>query len=610
MATLGRTLACLLLLGSFATIARAQPWVAPLRYELEAQLDPAKKQVHGRARIELTNHSAAPLSELVFHLYLNAFRDEGSVFMRTSGGQLRGSSFEGSGSIELATLTVAGRDVRSLSATELVPNDRTQLRVPLATPLPPGEKLVVETRFDAQLPPLFARSGYVDDFFAVAQWFPKLAKLEPDGSFASAPYQALTEFYADYADYALTVRAPSNLQVVAGGALVEQTTVGATRVWKFAAERVHDIAFFAAPGYRVDVESVDGVLVRYFAPPGYERATREHAQVVRAGLGHFARMCGSYPYPELNVVVPPRAAGGAAGMEYPTLIVTGGAWLPTPGLPSLSGAFVTAHELAHQWFYGLLASDEVHFPVLDEGLSQWAALDLMRTLYGAREGVGALSFDRFEVERLVSTRLHKSAAPGQPAYDFAVNEYSPSVYGRAALALESIRRAHGRPRFERALALYCERQRFAHPGPRELERAFDDSYGTGFAEHTLRPLLMAGESSAVHLVEARTRDEGSGYLTHVRARRSGQVALPTWVALYDRDGGVLERVRFPAERAQLELDVSTHAPVARIVIDPDRALLLDSDLSDQTAHFELSSSAIQVARALGLAQLIAGLVGP
>ncbi|MDB4973403.1 MAG: metallopeptidase [Myxococcaceae bacterium] len=584
---------------------------SPQRYELTAKLDPALHRVEGTARITFTNTSEAVLEELVFHLYLNAFRDRESVFMRESRGSLRGVRVRGAGSIKLETLTVNAEDALARSERELIAHDFTQLRTSLATPLRPGQSVIIETRFVATLPPIFARSGYSRDFFAVAQWFPKLAKLEPDGHFASFPYHSLGEFYADFADYVLHVDTPADLAVLASGVLAYEKRAGTRLVRRFDAARVHDLAFVAARGFRSDVESVDGVLVRYLSPPGYEGALHEHAAVVRAGLAHYGRAFGAYPYPSLSVVVPPRGAEGAQGMEYPTLIMTGGPWYDVPGLPSLAGSIVTAHELAHQWFYGLLGSNEVRYPVLDEGLTEWASLDLMRTMYGGREGLGGLALDRFELERLFATRLTQSTSPGLPVYAYAPAEYAASVYARAALALESIRRAHGRERFDRALSIYAISQRYQHPTPRDLEHAFDAAYGAGFAETTLRPLLFEGESSAVRLVSARSElGDDDEHLLHVFARRSGKVSLPTWLALYAADGHELSRTRFAAEQDTLAVTLQTEQPVARVVLDPERALLLDADAAHHVMQLAPPSTMSPLARVLAFAQLLASWAGP
>ena len=282
---------------------------------------------------------------------------------------------------------------------------------------------------------------------------------------------------------------------------------------------------------------------------------------------------------------------------------------------------ITAHELAHQWFYGLIANDETLHPVLDEGLTEWASLDLMRHMYGPREGVGPLAADRFEAVRIIATRTAPSTAEGLAAYEYAPAEYGASVYARAALALESIRRAYGKERFDRALGIYTVRQRFRHAMPSDLERAFDAAYGAGFAARVLRPLLFEGASSQAHIVSAQSEprddeddddrdDDEARYITRVRARRSGEVSLPTWIAAYAADGRELWRSRFTAEHSALVLALDSKEAVARIVLDPDRALLLDPYVARHIRQLEAPSANTMIAQLVSFAQLLASWAGP
>lgn len=604
-------LGALLIALSWACVVHAEETRPPHRYEIDATLDPAAHQVHGSLHIDFTNTSAKPLLELVFHLYLNAFRDRESVFMRESGGSMRGERFTSRGSLALSSLVVDGSSLLAGARRELVKGDFTQLAVPLPKPVAPGATMQIDSSFVATLPAIFARSGYAEDFFCVSQWFPKLAKLEPDGTFASFPYHALAEFYADFADYQFTVRTPSEFVVGANGKLVHEAKKGPHTARTFTISRALDAVWVAGKSLQVREEQRRNVAVRFLYAPGYELALEEHIETVRAGLEHFGRRFGEYPYPTLTVVIPPRRASGAAGMEYPGLFLTDGSWLPAPGTPGASGAFVTAHELAHQWFPGVLASNEMRYPVLDEGFAEWAAIDLLRTQFGETDAFSTwLPFSRFELERVGTWSFNSAIAPGLSAPSYTAFEYSASVYGEASLVLETIRRVFGRERFEQALRAYTRANWFGHPTPADLAAAFDSIYGKGFSARVLLPLLVEGKRASLSIVQAGTRAKGEQFITEVRARRSGEVSLPTWLAAYDAAGKELTRVPFPEHEQMLDATLETRHPVARVLLDPERAVLVDSAVKDQVVDFEPASRATWISRALAALQMIFSWAGP
>ncbi len=594
------------------TTAYAQLPKMAQRVELSAEIDVTKHLVRGSARIEFRNTSSKPLTQLLFHLYLNAFRDRDSVFMRESHGQLRGDKSTGPGFIDLETLTVDGHDVLTGAARELQPKDFTQLRAILPMPLSPDGVVTIETRFVSHLPPAFARTGYADDFHMIAQWFPKLAKLEPEGTFASFPYHALSEFYADFADYRLEVNTQTDVVVGATGTLIREHKIGDRIVRTFDAPAVHDVAIVASTKLETKRTRIGKVDLIALYPPGYELALIEHERTLARGLAHYGERFGPYPYPTLTMVIPPRGADGAAGMEYPMLFVTEGSWLGIPSMPGLSGVFVTAHELAHQWFQGLLASNEERIPVLDEGLAEWASIDLLRSVWGERASIAnGFPISRFEAERLAATQLTApTVAANWPASFYTDGEYGRLIYLRTAIALESLRRSHGRERFDRALTLYARRNQFRHPTPADLRQAFAEVYGQAFVDKTFSPLVFEGKGCEVHLASVRSTREGADHVTQVRARRTGEVALPTWIAGYSEDGKELARARFPAALARIDVSLRTKQPIALVVIDPDRALLVDPNTRDQVRNLLPPSGSEWPMRLTPWIQALLSSVGP
>ncbi|MEM9071333.1 MAG: M1 family metallopeptidase [Myxococcota bacterium] len=577
-------------------------------YELEARLDPASHEVEGRGTITWTNQSSSPQSEVFFHLYLNAFRDEDSVFMQESGRQLRGVRYRGRGSITVHALSVAGEDLLARADDEVIEGDHTQLRVPLPSPVEPGGSVTFELRWTSELPRVFARSGYHGDFHMVAQWFPKPARLEPDGTWASFPYHGHGEFYADFARYSLQITTPAGWVVGSSGIQTGEVERNGEVVRSFEIDRVHDVAFAAAPWFeerwsRYEDPTGHEVRVRVLFPPGFTSSVDTHLAVTLEGLAHYGEHFGEYPYDQLTVIVPPRGAAGAAGMEYPTLFVTAGPWPRLPGLPIALHDEVTAHELGHQWFQGLVASNEVEWPMLDEGLTEWITGDLLQRRHGRHaSGIATLGLrlDGFELRRAFALHGVPTIPPGRPAYDFRSGSYGRSVYGRTAAILETVARTWGRPRFYRALGRYARTQRFQHPTPDALFRAFDGEYGAWMSRRVLRPALMDG---AVASLEVTSLEHANGR-TRVVANRRGGLPVPSHLEL--RQGDQRRRIPWPGNEAQLVVD--EEGQWERAVADPDHHNLADPDRRDDGRGTNRTPTPFL--RWLAIAQALLGAVGP
>lgn len=564
-----------------ANAARADlPHVAH-HVAIRARVDLDRHRVTGETTIRFTNTSSAPLTELVFHRYLEAFRDEHSVFMRESEGQLRGVDVRGAGGLELRSIRVDGVERIADVERELVPSDFTQFRLALPASIPIGATVVVRIEFVARLPPLAARAGYVGDFLILGQWFPKLAKLEPDGRFASFPYHGLGEFYSDFADYDVTLDVPSDAVVEGSGVRVAASEGRGIRTVHFVAPAVHDVAYVVARGFRTDETRCGDVRIRTSYPSAFVLAAREHAHATCVGLRFLGERLGPYPYPVLTVIVPPEGADGGAGMEYPTAFVTAGPWYPTRALPYSDAIETTMHELAHQWFQGLVATNEVADPVLDEGLSSFVGYDLLRVSSG-RDDVA-----HFDVWRTYVTRDRMTPA-GLAVTDFDDHSYGASVYGRSALVLESIARTYGRDRLYRALGRYARAERFRHPSKDALVRAFDDEFWAGFGRTVLSRTLFEGQ----RVLLSAERRPGGRLVAVVR----GDVPMPVDLLLRGPDGDRRVTIRTG--------EFAAPAGTRCIALDPDEKLLLDPFRHDDVRCVDRESGPLRST----LVALVASLV--
>ncbi|WP_437783943.1 M1 family metallopeptidase [Sorangium sp. So ce1097] len=610
-----------------ALAARADPIAS---YTLRATLDPVQHTMRGEGTLVWRNASRAPQRELFVHLYLNGFKSPRTAFLRTPVGGFRGNEIlYDYGKIQVTRFAVremGGADVwpQGKPTTPGDPDDETDIRVELPQPVAPGDAITIDLAWDADLPSLALRTGHHGSFHMVGQWFPKVARLEPDGTWAHFPYHRLSEFYADFGAYDVTVDVPEGFTVGATGRLVEEQRRGGRAVRRFVQEDVHDFAFAAWDRFlEMRATTDDGVAIRCLYPAGNEREAALEIDLVTFGLSHLGAAFGRYPYDTLTIVHPPEGAEEAGGMEYPTLITTGGSWL----WPALGVRFVesvTMHELAHQWFYGLVATNEHRHPFLDEGLTTYAEADALRARYGAGSAARLLGI---EIDLLAQYRVGAIAsghngAVAQPAPAFVDGEdYAGLAYLRPAVLLATLAGVYGEDVVRRAVGRYARENRFRHPGPEALldavrreagdeaaealraglfDRAWVDYKVATFrswpadAEAAGAPVdaaagapVDAAGAPADAAVDAphEVGREAPAYRGHAVVRRRGSLVLPVDVELHGADGRV-QRMRWPARESVARIPYAGASPLVAVVIDPDHRVLLDEDLANNARRLD------------------------
>jgi hypothetical protein len=271
-------------------------------------------------------------------------------------------------------------------------------------------------------------------------------------------------------------------------------------------------------------------------------------------------------------------------MEYPTLITTGGPWyLPWTGARFLEA--VTVHELGHQWFYGLIASDEHAWPFLDEGLNSYAEAVVLEGMFPRGSGfVGlGLSVGIPAVQRAPAADAESNAPVAQAASDFVSGgDYGALVYYRTATILATVGHVYGDDALLRALGVYARRHRFQHPGPEDLIRAVREGVGDDAAAQ-LRAALF-DRATVDYAVERFTQAPGpaGGYQGHVLVRRRGSLRFPVDVALTFADG-TRQSLRWDAAAPAAELPWEGPSELCSAVIDPEHRVLLDDNLGNN-AH--------------------------
>lgn len=580
-------------------------------YRLRATLDPKAHVVHGEGTITFTNPAKVPIDEVWLHLYLNAFKNQSSVFMRTPIGGFRGTTIPADwGTIDLKRFGLAAHDGEG--AVDLLPkierhrpddDDETDARVPLPALVAPGSTITFDVEWDDKLPSVVERTGYDGSFHMIAQWFPKLAVVEPDGKSAHFPFHHLGEFYADFGTYDVTLDVPVDFTVGATGPVTETKTENGRRIERHVQSDIHDFAWTAWDKWKTRKETIANVEVNVLFPPGYDDHAERELETMRFALPYYGARYGAYPYGLLTVVHPPASAPEAGGMEYPTLITTGQpSWLPR-GLHFVEG--VTIHEFGHQYFYGLLASNEVAWPFLDEGLNSYAEVDAMTAWKGAGAGLDFLGLRVGEAEAQAERARHYThdEPVAQSAADFrSGTAYAALVYSRTATVFETLARVYGRDKIEAALGIYARRFRFRHPTPDDLLGVVREVLGEEVAKNLRRALFEKGwvdygitatSSHPSHPPaglfdrdgkrETVRGDKTPGqYSGWVLVTRRGDLSFPVEIELRAEDGS-RKRVLWEGTEPTRRFPYVGASPLQSAIVDPDQRVLLDQHPDDNFA---------------------------
>ncbi len=563
-------------------------------YTLRATLDPKAHTITGVGTITVHNSTNADLRELWVHLYMNAFKNAGSRFLREPVGAFRGGGdVQSWGMIDVTRFRARGEDLwQNAELTTGRDSDETDVRVPLPFAVQKGGVLTIEVEFLTTLPSVVERTGFWGSYHFAGQWFPKIAKLEPNGTFTHFAFTHLTEFYANYGAYDITLDVPQGFVLGATGPITEAKDEGGRHVERHVQSDIHDFAFTAWDQFVRADRKIDDVSVALLFPRGMEHTMERELAAITWALPSFSAKYGRYPYPVLTVVHPPDRARETGGMEYPTLITTGGPHYLPDGF--LIGEEVTVHELGHQWFYGLIGSNENRYPFLDEGLNSFAEADAMHEFYGESSVLDLMDLTLSDTAiQAVSSRYSVHDDPvNLPADEFATGfNYQRLVYGRTATVIETLKRTYG-DTVTTAMGKYARKQRFQHPTPEMFYQELGEAAGDdarAFAEHALNDKgwvdyvvlsVAADEESDAGVYDkngkretiARGAAKGHGGTALIGKR--GTLALPVDIELTDTNGEK-RRVRWDGKGPHFRVRYDGDAPLAYVVVDPDHAVLVD-----------------------------------
>jgi hypothetical protein len=618
-------------------------------YAITARLDPASRTIFGDEILTWRNTAAAPATSLQFHLYYNAWRNTRSSWMRermlgrsdlalarrpeSDWGWIDVTSVRLIGGTAPADLT--GR-LRFIAPDDGNADDRTVMEVPLDRPVAPGETVNVQIAWSSRVPRTFARTGAIGSFYFIAQWFPKIG-VWTDAGWNCHQFHAPTEFFSDFGVYDVRLTVPNGWLVGATGIELETRDEGnGTTTHHFAQEDVHDFTWTTSPDYierraRFEHPSLPPVEMRLLLQPEHAGQAERHFDATRAALKYYGEWFGAYPYGHVTIV-DPAWQSGAGGMEYPTLFTAGTRWLTPTGVTVPEG--VTIHEAGHQFWYGIVASNEFEHAWLDEGFNTFSTARVIEQAYNptyySKRYFGdfipwvfrdvplsrATDGDRLGAFRPVATYDTQAT----PTWRYWPGSASAITYNKTALWLHTLERMLGWDTVQRILSTYFSRYAFKHPRPqdffavanevsgRDLTWFFDQVHRSSnafdYGIDTFRSEPAAGRGffgrDDARRFEASEGPQGL-YRTTVVVRRHGEGEFPVDVRVVFENK---EEVRWHwdgKDRWKLfEVDRPSRAAFAEV--DPEHVLLLDLRYTNNSATLE--PVAPRAARKWSLAWLV------
>ncbi len=593
---------CLLALIAAGTQAQSY-FQQEVNYRINVTLDDVAHTVTGDIIIEYQNNSPSDLDSIWMHLWGNAFKNTDTEYakqeLRNGDAKFYFSGDDEKGYYSGLDFTVFGQKINW--ALDKKNPDIAILR--LAQPLRSGGKIVIKTPFTLKIPASWSRLGHVGTSYQMTQWFPKPAVYDRTG-WHQMPYLDMGEFYAEFGNFDVNITLPENYVVGATGVLqteserqfLEQKVVetqafvkngfpnpkGAgsdefppsatkTKTLHYTAERVHDFAWFADKRFHVVKD--EAVLPSGKKVPTWGMFTNAEADLwvrgaeyVRRAVEFYSQHVGEYPWPQATAVHSALSAGG--GMEYPMITVIGN----SSTARSLDD--VITHEVGHNWFQGLLATNEREHGWMDEGINSYYEHRYMEQYYGSRVNFDLPKFitknldgDVYETGILLQCRRRLDQAPETPSNDFSMTNYGLIMYMKTASAMRHLEEYLGTERFDKAMKSYFKQWSFKHPEPSDLRAVFEMATGQNLGWF-FNGLIGSIDQMDYCLATIRG-DANSGY--QVSVKNKGELAAPFPITAY-KDSVAVRTQWFEGFTGEQELSFPA-TDCDRLVLDGEHVTL-------------------------------------
>ena len=580
-----------------------------VNYEIDVSLDDDKHTLSAYEKIEYKNNSSDELSFIWFHVWPNAYKNDSTAYAKQAGPNSRFAKSDSTerGFIDSLDFTVNGKKIKWSYHPEWI----DVVKLNLATPLKPAETIIIETPFFVKLPgEVFSRLGHTGKHYEVTQWYPKPAVYDKKG-WHPMPYLNQGEFYSEFGTFDVKITLDKNYKVMATGDLVNgekeylwlegltsitdslnvlpkkelkkwiktqkkslknsnsDSTKPELKTLHFRQENVHDFAWFADKKWLVQKGELslpsrpDPITLWSFYLPKNAELWRNSIEYLHDSGYWFSKYYGDYPYNHITAVDGDLSAGG--GMEYPNITVI--ASMPSKHLLEL----VIMHEVGHNWFYGILGSNERYYTWMDEGLNDYSNIRYWQDKYKdtnerlvvfepIQDKLGiakSLQYSWFSYLQYASSAKSKNVQP----LNLKADEYTPSNYGlnysKTGVFTRFLHHYLGDEKMDEIMQEYYRKWKYRHPTPEDFKAVFDSK-----SEKNL-DWYFKGVLETIDYIDYAIRKKGNQFIVS----NNGTLSTPVEVVFYGKNKNEIERKWL--ENIDKETSIKGPMGARYAIIDPD-----------------------------------------
>ncbi len=451
-------------------------WQQQVNNVINVSLDDQQHMLDADITMEYFNYSPDTLSYIWIHVWPNAYKNDKTAFseqLLTNGRtDFYFSEDKDRGYINQLKFTVDNKPAEM----EDHPQHQDIIKLLLPKPLLPGAHITIHTPFHVKLPKYFSRSGHVGQSYQITQWFPKPAVYDAIG-WNLMPYVDQGEFYSEFGNYNVNISVPSDYVIASTGKQISSSTKDGLKTVLYQQDQVHDFAWFADKDFELmhDTIQLNDHVVDAYAYYNKKNAAqwKNSMLFIKRSIITKSHWLGTYPYETVSVVEKDGDDNG--GMEYPTIT------LLSPGNSDKELDVVINHEIGHNWFYGILATNERQFPWMDEGMNSYYDKRYQHQFYDTAYNflksknnfINSRIPDDFENAALEHLFRTKQDQPiNTLSENFNSVNYNLIAYSKTAQWLAFTEQKIGTNAFDSLMRQYYNVWKFKHPQPEDFKNIF------------------------------------------------------------------------------------------------------------------------------------------